>query len=108
MFLYKFTDNLPIKTLSGLSVATNYTRIVYGGRGAYVEFSLSQIVQQSLHTTDIKHYYYVELRTLDGVMVYLQKHRVNYADYLLSMYYISPMFLQNFRRTQSKYRVVEV
>ena len=108
MFLYKFTNQLPIKTLSGLTVATNYIRVVYGGRGAYVEFSPTQMIGQALHATNIKHYYYTELRTLDGVMVYLQKHCVNYADYLLSMYYISPMFLQNFRRTQSKYRVVEV
>jgi hypothetical protein len=107
MFLYKFTDNLPIRTHSGLTVATNYSRIVYGGRGAYVEFSPFQMVEAALHATNIKHYYYTEFRTLDGIMVYLQKHCVNYADYLINKYYITPTALQNFERTQNRYRIVE-
>ena len=108
MFLYEFDNQLPIKTLSGLVIATNYIRVVYGGRGAYVEFSPSQIIVQVLHTSDIKHYYYIELQTLDNVKVYLQKHCVSYADYLLNMYYITPVALQNFRRTQNRYRIAEV
>ena len=108
MFLYEFDNQLPIRTLSGFVVATNYTRIVYGGRGAYVEFSPTQMIGQALHATNIKHYYYTELRTTDDVMVYHQKHLVNYADYLFDMYYISPAFLQNFRRTQNSYRIAEV
>ena len=108
MFLYEFTNTLPIKTLSGLIVASNYVRIVYGGRGAYVEFSFEQVFTHLLTKSITPHYYFVEYRTSDNIMAYFQKHKVSYADYLPNMFYISPVFLQNFERTQKRYRVVEV
>ena len=110
MYLYEFANELPIRTHSGLEVATNYSRIVYGGRGAYVEFSFDQVVKTAIFESLTPHYYYREFFTRDSThaKVYYQRHRVNYADYIPNMFYISPIFLLNFKRTQNKYRVVEV
>jgi hypothetical protein len=96
----------PVKTgiitkKSGLLIATNYVRVVHGGRGDYVEFERDQIVwgnttipkRQRWRLEDpnwIEKIFYVEHRTLDGVKIYDQKRTVNYADYKIGMIYISP------------------
>ena len=108
MYLYTFDGSLPIRTQNGVTIAHDYTRIVHGGRGAYVEFSRDQIIKESLYDPVVLHYYYKEYRTLDNVKVYCQHHLVSYADYQIGMYYVSPTFLKGFNNTGRKYRMVEV
>lgn len=82
----------PLHTRAGEPFATGYSRVVIGERGPYVEFSPSQVTAQ-LTYVDTPHYYFAEARTAEGVMVYHQKHRVEYADYLPGMLYVSPFYL---------------
>ncbi len=96
---YEFKGTLPIKTKDGLTISDTFTRIVHGGRGAYVEFDLVKSIhvpdeQQWRHRSDKA--FYIEYRTLDGVKVYLQKKPVDYADYKVGKYYISPIYLEGF------------
>jgi hypothetical protein len=110
VFLYEFMGQVPIQTLSGLIIASGFSRIVYGGRGAYVEFRPSQLDASKLQESETKHFYYTEYFTVDSTRakVYLQRHEVGYADYHLNMFYTSPIFLRDFVRTGKKYRMVEV
>ncbi len=95
-----------VSTKSGIVVATGFSRIVHGGRGAYVEFSDKQINQVNLEIPPDqlwrlnKEYtdkiYYTEWRTKDKIKVYHQKRTVDYADYKPGMWYISPRDLQDF------------
>lgn len=81
-------------TRSGTHVATGYDRIVVGDRGPYVEFNDEQLVREALRESGASHYYYVELRTVpDDVKVYVQVHRVDYADYVPGKCYVSPFDL---------------
>jgi len=77
---------------SGELLATGYTRIVIGERGPYVEFSPLQLNPDVFdELNDADHYYYIELRSsADFVKAYLQIYRVDYADYVPGMCYISP------------------
>ncbi len=88
-----------LRSDSGLLLATGYNRIVFGGRGMYVEFSESQIEMMNIHIpvnqlyrlTDLR-IYYVEFRSCDvsSVKVYYQVKTVAYADYKIGLFYISP------------------
>jgi len=95
-------------TKSNLIVAKGYERVVIGDRGPYVEFSEDQIVHDSLEIPKDQlwrlHWlqpdpkrrcYYWEFRSTDEsfVKVYFQKRIVNYADYKIDMWYISPFDL---------------
>jgi hypothetical protein len=91
-------------TYSGTLIARGYTRVVFGGRGPYVEFSTEQIVQAALVVPELErwrftssnpHFYYWEYRSNDpsNVKVYLQRRLVDYADYRVGMWYISPFEL---------------
>jgi hypothetical protein len=93
---YEFKGKLPIKTKSGLVVASSYSRIVHGGRGAYIEFHDSHIDKAVLIPVAQPHYYYDEYRTLDGIKVYHQIKQVSYADYQIGYWYITPTQLQDF------------
>lgn len=95
---------LTVTTTSGLVVAIGYTRIVHGGRGDYLEFTSDQILRKELHIPIAQDWrveshsaYYVEFRTKDDVKVYFQRRRVNYADYKIGLWYISPEFIQGFK-----------
>ena len=102
----KFTTN------SGLVVATGYNRIVIGKRGPYIEFNEEHMVKDSLVVPDKELYrlqgdynklvYYIEYRTKEdnallssksNVKVYFQTKTVDYADYVVDKYYISPFDL---------------
>ena len=98
MYKYEFVGERPIKTKSGVVVASDFTRIVHGGRGAYVEFSFEQMEHISMHRVHTYHYYYNEFATIDDIKVYFQLHRVKYADYIPTMFYISPVYLKGFVR----------
>lgn len=92
---------IPLFTKSGLKVATSYERIVLGGRGPYVEFSDEQVVQSNFIVPEDQKWrftssnsYYNEYRTIqDNVKIYHQKKTVDYADYKIGMWYISPFDL---------------
>jgi hypothetical protein len=87
------------QTKSGLSIAKGYRRIVIGRRGPYVEFDHDNInfdkffipcSEMWREHSDVA--FYNEWRSVDSgyVKLYHQKKLVNYADYLIDKYYISP------------------
>jgi len=72
-------------------VARSYRRVVIGGRGPYVEFRPDDLVA-AVSPVDTPHYYYEEGQ-IDGVKVYKQRKRVQYADYVPGLLYLSPFEL---------------
>jgi hypothetical protein len=99
MYRYEFKGERPIKTISGVVVASDFTRIVHGNRGAYVEFDTECINLDAMNIKAMRHYFYTEYATIDNIKVYFQLHKVSYADYLPGMWYISPIHLQGFERS---------
>jgi len=85
----------------GYRIATGYQRIVIGGRGPYIEFSDNDLILESLHIPDDQWYrlsyglaFYIEWRNHnENVKVYHQRREVDYADYRIGMWYISPFAL---------------
>lgn len=84
----------------GTPIAEDYIRIVYGGRGNYVEFSDDHIIKENIHIPDnqkwrqLPQYHYVfydEWRSnSEGfVKLYHQRKLVNYADYQIGKWYIA-------------------
>ena len=87
-----------INTINDIPIATNFIRVVYGGRGNYVEFSKEQLTPfkknfsmpwNSKWRIKHPHAFYLEYRTTDGIKIYFQKKTVSYADYKIGMFYIS-------------------
>jgi len=92
LFLYTKSDIL----------AKGYNRIVIGKRGPYIEFEKQNFISFSkLKIPESeewrlinKNVFYIEYRTeMDYVKVYFQKRIVNYADYKIGKFYISPFDL---------------
>lgn len=92
----------PFKTPSGLLIANGHVRVVIGGRGPYIEFSDDQMVVSNLYVPEKERhrlgsdlYFYDEYRSTDEyqVKVYHQKKVVDYADYRIGMWYVSPTLL---------------
>jgi len=110
MYKYKYIGNDfgIIRMKSGLPISSGFNRIVHGGRGAYVEFTTDQMLTKNLLLTDkakwrlnkLQEVYYVEFRVNDyyQAKVYFQLKPVDYADYMVGMWYISPRDLQEFVR----------
>jgi hypothetical protein len=80
-------------------LAKGYTRVVIGGRGAYIEFAPEQMAMENLHIPLDQEWryqsemaYYIEHRSRDeaNVKVYEQRRTVEYADYKIGMFYIAP------------------
>ena len=98
-------DHTRFETSTGLLVASGYTRVVIGERGPYIEFLPGHLIWDSLHMPEEEKYrlehpwkdqvFYVEWRTKDqsNVKVYDQKRTVDYADYKVGLFYISPFDL---------------
>jgi hypothetical protein len=98
-------EHTRFETSTGLHVATGYTRVIIGGRGPYIEFLPRHLIWDSLRMPDEKKYrlehpwkdkvFYVEWRTKDQskVKVYEQSKTVDYADYKVGLFYISPFDL---------------
>jgi hypothetical protein len=92
---------IEFRTKSGTLVAVGYERVVIGDRGPYVEFAPSSIMKSGWAIPADQKWridgrcYYVEGRTVDGanVKMYYQKATVDYADYKVGMWYISPFVL---------------
>lgn len=85
--------------------ATGYERVVHGGRGDYVELMKEQIVvelkprfNKSLpeNISDEPWYYYWLQPVSREEKIYWQCRTVNYADYKIGYYYISPKLLKKF------------
>ena len=100
---WKYTGAVYLK--DGMLLSNGFVRIVHGDRGDYVEIHSDQMCIDVLHIPDDELWrvnsvmaYYVEYRTTGsgGFKVYLQKRPVEYAGYIVDMYYISPMFLVGF------------
>jgi hypothetical protein len=102
---YKYTGKLPILSKAGILVAANFDRIVHGGRGDYVEFSDEQMAKDNLFVPDLAAWrfysnlcYYIEYAVKNDVKVkvYHQLKTVDYADYIIGKWYISPVKLKDF------------
>ena len=88
-----------------MHAATGYTRVVIGGRGAYIEFLPGHLLWDSLHIPAQEKYrlehpwkgkvLYVEWRTKDqsNAKGYEQSRTVDYADYKMGLFCISPFDL---------------
>lgn len=84
-------------------LATDYMRIVIGGRGPYVEFTVQMLVAPNMTLpiherwrTQSTNAFYIEFRSncTAFVKIYAQKKPVDYADYVPGMCYISPFDLR--------------
>ena len=80
-------------------IANGYNRVVYGKRGAYVEFEPGHFIPNTLYIPDAQkwrldhdHAFYIEYRTNDVafVKVYHQRRTVGYTGYKIDKCYISP------------------
>jgi len=102
---------LDLFTKSGLKVAIGYERIVIGGRGPYIEFIADQILKDNIYVPVEQQWrfqhtesFYNEYRTKqDNVKIYHQKKIVDYADYKVGFWYISPFDL----RTEENNELIE-
>ena len=89
-------------TRAGTLIADGYVRVVIGARGPYVEIDNEQIWRSHLRVPAAEvyrfndpHVFYATYRSNDDsdVKVYWQKKPVDYADYQVGMYYVSPFDL---------------
>ena len=105
-----YTQDLYLKNNSDILFAKEFTRVVHGGRGDYVEFTREQIfprlfykfppeiVYDDIVEFDINNFekytgfYYHWLYPEGSVdtKVYFQLRTVKYADYKLYHFYVSP------------------
>lgn len=99
-------ETMELFTSSGELVSTGYVRIVFGGRGPYVEFYKRHMHKESMYLPDDLKWKmdpvneekynlcYYEFRTKqDYVKIYYQINTVEYADYKKHRFYISPFDL---------------
>jgi len=106
------SDSIKFYTKSRLLIAHGYRRIVIGKRGPYIEFSPRQIIKENIFVPADQMWrmtpgrfvpYYTEWRSNCpcNVKLYFQTRTVDYADYIVGMWYISPFDL-----TSDKYPVL--
>ena len=102
---------LPFEGMEGIKlfspgatlIAIGYERIVIGGRGPYIEFSDRHMVKENIFVpakqewrrTGRYQIYYHEYRSTDEnmddqVKIYYQVKPVDYADYRVGYWYVSP------------------
>lgn len=92
--------------------ATDFERVVHGGRGDYVELTRDQIVVDLVSKFDQElpdnvsnetfHYYWL-LPVGRTEKVYWQVRTVDYADYKIGYYYISPKLLLPFDENKRQF-----
>lgn len=98
------SEDMKLFTESGEHVSTGYERIVFGGRGPYVEFRKRNMHKECMYLPEdlawkmdesyADKIFYYEFRTKeDYVKIYFQKKTVDYADYKIHRFYISPFDL---------------
>lgn len=102
----------PLYTKCGTQICFDYTRIEHGGRGDYIEVSRSQIVWDNIFVPDDKKWKldnpnvdYIEYRTKDKcyVKLYLQKRHVDYAEYNIDFFYVSPRNVLPFNQSITRF-----
>ena len=85
-------------TNCGTLISESYVRVVRGERGDYIEIDPKLLIWKNTHIPETEKkrignliYYYDEYRTNDkcNVKIYHQKKKVDYADYVIGMIYIS-------------------
>lgn len=90
----------------GTLFATDFERVVHGGRGDYIELTKEQISVELFSkfgnslpnfVSDESFYYYYLIPKDREEKVYWQVKTVSYADYKIGYYYIAPIFLKSFR-----------
>ena len=91
------------KSSSGINIAKGYNRVVYGGRGPYIEFerhhftcALKSKYGNSFDSVPKKsNYYYVWVmpEKAPDIKIYYQIKKVKYADYRLDRFYVDPYSL---------------
>jgi len=100
---WKYSGAVYLK--DGILLSNGFVRIVHGDRGDYVEIHPDQICDNILYVPADQRWrakhrlaYYLEYKTNtpSAAKVYLQKREVDYADYKVDMYYVSPVFLRCF------------
>ena len=97
--------NINLFSKTGVKIVTGYTRIVIGDRGPYIEFNKEHLIAEHIYMPSetkwrikSKTAFYLEYRTYqDYIMIYYQKRLVDYADYKIKKFYISPfdLYLNN-------------
>lgn len=96
----------------GTLFANDFERVVHGGRGDYIELTKEQINVDLIsiygrhvpsYVSDESFYYYYLIPIGRKEKVYWQVKTVNYADYKIGYYYISPKLLQSFREDKRKF-----
>jgi hypothetical protein len=97
-------SSMHLHSPQGLLLSKGYKRIVIGERGAYIEITKNQIQKNNLHDPKARHVYFHEYRSncSADVMVYHQKRIMDYADYQIGLYYISPSEIQGATATIEK------
>jgi hypothetical protein len=89
-------ESMVLKNDCGTVIARGYRRVVVGDYGAYIEFTKNQLIQDSIAPKwpgeQKKEVSYIWYQTKDAsqTKVYLQQHKVQYADYRPGMYYVAP------------------
>lgn len=83
-----------IYTKQGTLIGTSALRVVSNDhprhRGSFLEFHWEQVATENMYMVRGRHIYFHEWRTVpDDVMLYQQRRRVNYADYLPDYWYVS-------------------
>lgn len=94
-------DEAPLYTASGTILCDEYSRIVVGDYGAFVEFASEPMetefvvqpgqeyrVNDKRYSKSVK-YIWLTVGDGSGVKIYKQRKRVTYADYRPKMYYVS-------------------
>lgn len=88
---------LELYSKAGTLMARGYCRVVIGDRGPYVEFERSHLIPDAVDWDFCavpNHWYYREYRSVpDFIKIYHQRETVDYADYKIGLYYITPAVL---------------
>ena len=116
-------DDVPLVDIYGTPIAKSYNRIVIGDYGAYVEFSKLEAESNNFKIAPGEEYrfqkgyknckyFWLTPNDDSGIKIYLQKHRVVYADYVPNMYYVSvydvfPKFVEGKNGKTAKICIVE-
>lgn len=96
-------DNIDLYSNEGTLITKGYYRIVIGDYGAFIEFSPIQIVRENIKIKEGQEYrikdekfknkvkyYWFTTKDNSNCKIYFQQRTVDYADYKVGMFYISP------------------
>lgn len=99
--------------LDDVLFANDFERVVHGGRGDYIELTKEQIEVELISkygqplpdsvSTESFHYYWL-LPNGREEKVYWQIRTVDYADYKIGYYYITPKLLKPFDEQKRQYK----